>query len=177
MRWSHYHIPLRSAIADGLPVDYETLAAAIGDPLAVRQELDAEFVDTQSQLLPTEIILRAESTEATLHPAADVQLAWGALEEYDDMLGTVLERRQSALGEIEWDVLIDARAVGEDAALQARAEAQQDYITHRELGRSGQRWPNGGAEVKPHLGGAVTFRLPIPALRFQFRHVGTPCVR
>ena len=53
-------------------MDYETLAAAIGDPLAVRQELDAEFVDTQSQLLPTEIILRAESTEATLHPAAEV---------------------------------------------------------------------------------------------------------
>lgn len=72
MRWSHYHIPLRSAIADGLPVDYETLAAAIGDPLAVRQELDAEFVDTQSQLLPTEIILRAESVEATLRPAAEV---------------------------------------------------------------------------------------------------------
>ena len=72
MRWSHYHIPLRSAIADGLPVDYETLAAAIGDPLAVRQELDAEFVDTQSQLLPTEIILRAESEEATLRPAAEV---------------------------------------------------------------------------------------------------------
>lgn len=72
MRWSHYHIPLRSAIADGLPVDYETLVAAIGDPLAVRQELDAEFVDTQSQLLPTEIILRAESEEATLRPAAEV---------------------------------------------------------------------------------------------------------
>lgn len=38
----------------------------------MRQELDAEFVDTQSQLLPTEIILRAESDEATLHPAAEV---------------------------------------------------------------------------------------------------------
>lgn len=62
---------------------------------------------------------------------ADVQLAWDALEEYDDMLGTVLERRQAALGEMEWDVLMDARAVGEDAALQARAEAQQDYITRR----------------------------------------------
>lgn len=62
---------------------------------------------------------------------ADVQLAWDALEEYDDMLGTVLERRQSALGEMEWDVLVDARAVGEDAALQALAEAQQDYITRR----------------------------------------------
>lgn len=72
MRWSVHTVPLKSAIAAGLPVDYETLATAIGDPLAVRQELDAEFVDTQSQLLPTEIILRAESTEATLHPAADV---------------------------------------------------------------------------------------------------------
>ena len=72
MRWSVHTVPLKSAIAAGLPVDYETLAAAIGDPLAVRQELDAEFVDTQSQLLPTEIILRSESEEATLHPAAEV---------------------------------------------------------------------------------------------------------
>ncbi len=72
MRWSIHRVPLRDAIAAGLPVDYETLAAAIGDPLAVRQELDAEFVDTQSQLLPTEIILRAESEEATLRPAAEV---------------------------------------------------------------------------------------------------------
>ncbi len=72
MRWSIHRVPLRDAIAAGLPVDYETLAEAIGDPLAVRQELDAEFVDTQSQLLPTEIILRAESPEATLHPAAEV---------------------------------------------------------------------------------------------------------
>ena len=72
MRWSVHTVPLKSAIAAGLPVDYETLAAAIGDPLAVRQELDAEFVDTQSQLLPTEIILRSESEEATLHPAADI---------------------------------------------------------------------------------------------------------
>lgn len=62
---------------------------------------------------------------------ADVQLAWDALEEYDDMLGTVLNRRQSALGEMEWDVLVDARAVGEDAAMQALAEEQQDFITRR----------------------------------------------
>lgn len=62
---------------------------------------------------------------------ADVQLAWDALEEYDDMLGTVLNRRQSALGEMEWDVLIDARAVGEDAAMQALAEEQQVFITRR----------------------------------------------
>ena len=72
MRWSVHRVPLRRAIEAGLPVDYETLAAAIGDPLAVRQELDAEFVDTQSQLLPTELILRAESPEATLHPAAEL---------------------------------------------------------------------------------------------------------
>lgn len=77
---------------------------------------------------------------------ADVQLAWDALEEYDDMLGTVLERRQSALGEMEWDVLVDARAVGASSLtggslstptqggksdLQVLAEEQQDYITRR----------------------------------------------
>ncbi|MBR2125530.1 MAG: DUF935 family protein, partial [Akkermansia sp.] len=77
---------------------------------------------------------------------ADVQLAWDALEEFDDMLGTVLERRQSALGEMEWDVLIDARAVGAmslaggslstptqggKSDLQMLAEAQQDFITRR----------------------------------------------
>ncbi len=62
---------------------------------------------------------------------ADVQLAWDALEEYDDMLGTVLNRRQAALGEMEWDVLIDARAVAGDAELQALAEQQQSTIAQR----------------------------------------------
>ncbi len=67
LAWSVHHNPLRKAIAEGLPVDYDALAAAIGDPLAVRQELDAEFVDTAGQLLPTALILRAESEEATMH--------------------------------------------------------------------------------------------------------------
>ncbi len=67
VKWSIHRVPLRSAIADGLPMQYETMAAAIGDPLAVRQELDAEFVDTAGQLLPTALILRAESEEATMH--------------------------------------------------------------------------------------------------------------
>lgn len=62
---------------------------------------------------------------------ADVQLAWDALEEYDDMLGTVLNRRQAALGEMEWDVLIDARAVAGDAELQTLAEQQQSTIAQR----------------------------------------------
>ncbi len=67
LRWSVHCIPLRQAIAEGLSVDYDTLAAAMNDPLAVRQELDAEFVDAAGQLLPTSVILGAESESATMN--------------------------------------------------------------------------------------------------------------
>ena len=62
---------------------------------------------------------------------ADVQLAWDALEEYDDMLGTVLNRRQSALGEMEWDVLIDARAVDANPGGLPARHRQLDLALHR----------------------------------------------
>ncbi len=71
MRWSVHKVALRRAIAAGLPVDYNTLAAAMNDPLAVAQELDAEFTDAGGQLLPTDIILRAESDAATLATTAE----------------------------------------------------------------------------------------------------------
>ncbi|MBQ4636766.1 MAG: terminase family protein [Akkermansia sp.] len=64
-KWQQHHIPLSKAVQDGLPVDYEELVAAIDNPLAVLQELEAEFVDTASQLLPNTVILRAESAEAS----------------------------------------------------------------------------------------------------------------
>ncbi len=66
MKWSIHRVPLRKAIADGLPVDYNALAAAMNDPLAAAQELDAEFTDAGGQLLPTDIILRAESEATSL---------------------------------------------------------------------------------------------------------------
>lgn len=69
--WSVHRIPLRAAIAQGLPTDYNALAGAMNDPLAAAQELDAEFTDAAGQLLPTEIILRAESPEASVHCTPD----------------------------------------------------------------------------------------------------------
>lgn len=70
--WSVHRVPLRSAIADGLPLKYEDIASAMNDPLAVAQELDAEFVDAQGQLLSTEIILRSESEQASMSCPPDI---------------------------------------------------------------------------------------------------------
>lgn len=56
---------------------------------------------------------------------ADVMLAWAALEEYDETLATCVDRRQSALGEMEWSTAINAKAVGDDPRLQALADEQQ----------------------------------------------------
>lgn len=70
--WSVHWLPLGEAIAEGLPMDYRVLAGALGDPLAIAQELDAEFVDAQGQLLPGEVILRAESPEASTACGSEV---------------------------------------------------------------------------------------------------------
>lgn len=72
MTWECVHTPLRAAIAEGLPVNYNTLAAALGNPQAVLQELDAEFTDSATQLLPYDLIMRCESESATAHAAADL---------------------------------------------------------------------------------------------------------
>lgn len=72
MHWETMHISLQAAIAEGLPVNYKTLAAALGNPQAVMQELDAEFTDSATQLLPYDLILRCESETATAAAAADL---------------------------------------------------------------------------------------------------------
>lgn len=63
--WEVRQITLKDAIAAGLPVDYDALADAIDDPLAVAQELNCEFLDSSQTLLPYAIIAGAESFEAT----------------------------------------------------------------------------------------------------------------
>ena len=65
MRWSTVINPLKKCIAEGLPVDYEEIAAGIGDPIAVAQELDCVAADDSNTLLPYDIIALAESFEAT----------------------------------------------------------------------------------------------------------------
>lgn len=59
---------------------------------------------------------------------ADVMLCWAALEETDDMLGTVLDRRTSALAEMADDVKVDAKAIGNNPDLQTLAEEQQQCL-------------------------------------------------
>ncbi len=59
---------------------------------------------------------------------ADPMLAWEALEEFDETLATVVDRRQSALGEMQWSIATDAQAIGDDSALAALAEEQQEYL-------------------------------------------------
>lgn len=59
---------------------------------------------------------------------ADVMLCWAALEETDDMLGTVLDRRASALAEMTDDVKVDAKAIGNNPDLQTLADEQQQCL-------------------------------------------------
>lgn len=60
---------------------------------------------------------------------ADPQIVFDELEEYDETLGTVVDNRQSALGEMDWDVLILSKAVGDSEELGTLAEAQQQFVT------------------------------------------------
>jgi len=63
--WSVHRVPLKAAIAEGLPVDYGELAALLDDPVAQAQELDCEFLDDANELLGYELIAAATSPEAT----------------------------------------------------------------------------------------------------------------
>lgn len=69
--WSVHYLPLKEAIADGLPVDYDELAAFLDDPVTQAQELDLDFLDGVYQLLPWDMINAAESREASLDAPLD----------------------------------------------------------------------------------------------------------
>lgn len=66
MKWSVHTNRLKDCIADGLPVDYEEMAAALGDPLAEAQELCCEFLDGSDTLLPYDLTALAVSGLASL---------------------------------------------------------------------------------------------------------------
>lgn len=59
---------------------------------------------------------------------AQVQWAWELMEKYDETLFAVKRARLSALQDMPWQVVIDADAVGEDAARQQLAEAQKQHL-------------------------------------------------
>ncbi len=66
MSWSVHVVSRTTAAEQGCPIDFDALAAAFNDPAMVAQELDCIPTDAAGQLLPTPIILRAESESATL---------------------------------------------------------------------------------------------------------------
>ncbi len=59
---------------------------------------------------------------------ADIQRAWEQLEETDDTLMTVLDKRQRALAAMPWEIMTDAAAIGDDEELTQKAKLQQAYL-------------------------------------------------
>lgn len=70
--WSVHHVPLKSAIAEGLPVDYDELADMLDDPIAQAQELDCVFMDDSNELLSYELIAAATSPDASAVAAPEL---------------------------------------------------------------------------------------------------------
>lgn len=82
--WTTFSVPLRAAIAEGLPTDYQEMADLLDDPIAQAQELDCQFLDDTNELLPLELIAAATSVAATTAPGADY---WATARGRDIRLG------------------------------------------------------------------------------------------
>jgi phage FluMu gp28-like protein len=63
--WSCHFVDIHMAVADGLPVNVDSLKAALDDPDGWAQEFECQFLDTQAVLLPYDLIAGCESLEAT----------------------------------------------------------------------------------------------------------------
>lgn len=62
--WSVHRTTIEDAVREGLPVDIGELRRAIGDETAWAQEFMCEFLDSQSALLPYDLISQAESASS-----------------------------------------------------------------------------------------------------------------
>ena len=67
-------VTIHRAVADGLPVEVQTLRAGLADDEAWAQEYECQFTDASSVLLPYELIESCSAREATQTSTAD-QLA------------------------------------------------------------------------------------------------------
>ena len=65
MKWSRHFVTIYHAVLMGLPVDVEQIREAFDDPDGFAQEYLCQFLDTNNVLLPYDIIMMAESAEAT----------------------------------------------------------------------------------------------------------------
>lgn len=65
MKWSRHLVTIYHAVLMGLPVDIEQLRQAFDDPDGFAQEFLCQFLDGSNVLLPYDIIMMAESGDAT----------------------------------------------------------------------------------------------------------------
>jgi phage gp29-like protein len=61
---------------------------------------------------------------------ADVMIAWDELEEYDDILSAVADKRAAGLAECEASILPDSAMIGENEELRVLADKQQAFLVH-----------------------------------------------
>lgn len=129
-RWSVRGVTLKEAIARGLPVSYEELAEAMGDRLAVAQELDCAFLDGSQVLLPYDLIAGAESEEASASAPAglwqggrDLRLGIDFGRTNDPTVCWTLERVGDVLYTREVLVLRDMDAPQQEEILRSRIAA------------------------------------------------------
>jgi phage FluMu gp28-like protein len=73
--WACHFVDIYRAVRDGLPVDVDELKEALDDPDGWAQEFECQFLDTQSVLLPYELLATCESLEATVAVAAEFWLS------------------------------------------------------------------------------------------------------
>lgn len=64
--YSVHKVTIHDAIKDGMPLDAETLRAALDDPDAWAQEYECEPMDVSTVLLPYELIATCESADASI---------------------------------------------------------------------------------------------------------------
>ncbi|RFC46905.1 MAG: Mu-like prophage FluMu protein gp28 [Verrucomicrobia bacterium] len=69
--YSAHKVSIHDAIADGMPLDAQTLRLALDDPDAWAQEYECEPMDSSAVLLPYELIALCESPEASTLVAPD----------------------------------------------------------------------------------------------------------
>ncbi|HEX3718607.1 MAG TPA: terminase family protein [Verrucomicrobiae bacterium] len=89
--WSCHFVPIDRAVEEGLPVNIEELREALDDPEGWAQEFECQFLDTQSVLLPYELIATCESLEATTTLSPEF---WQATPPFPLVMGIDFGRRR-----------------------------------------------------------------------------------
>ena len=88
---------------------------------------------------------------------ADVMFTFDALEEWDDTLGTLVDRRLSARGELDHSISVNSDAVGDDPSSRAAVELQKSKSRVRVRLQDG----------KPHLFLSIRTQGEVRELTFE----------